>query len=69
MATRLTYLEAIEAAFGADVDYAMLIKIFGDPGVTWLLQPGSTRRVKEGNGSKGTQTQAHQHVLCRTPEP
>ena len=25
------YLEAVEGAFGADVDYAMLIKIFGEP--------------------------------------
>jgi IS1 family transposase len=26
------YLEAVERAFGADIDYAMLIKIFGDAG-------------------------------------
>jgi len=27
------YLAAVEAAFGADVDYAMLVKVFGDAGV------------------------------------
>lgn len=27
------YLEAVEGAFGADVDYAMLIKLYGGPGV------------------------------------
>lgn len=26
-----TYLEAVEGAFGADVDYAMLVKIYGEP--------------------------------------
>lgn len=25
------YLEAVEAAFGADIDYAMLVKIYGEP--------------------------------------
>ena len=25
------YLEAVEGAFGADVDYAMLVKLYGDP--------------------------------------
>jgi hypothetical protein len=27
------YLEAVEQSFGADIDYAMLIKIYGDAGV------------------------------------
>ncbi len=27
-----TYLEAVEGAFGADIDYAMLVKIYGDAG-------------------------------------
>ncbi len=27
----LAYLEAVEDAFGADVDYAMLVKIYGQP--------------------------------------
>ena len=25
------YLEAVETAFGSDVDYAMLVKIYGEP--------------------------------------
>lgn len=29
------YIGAVEHAFGQDVDYAMLIKVFGEPGDTW----------------------------------
>jgi hypothetical protein len=25
------YLEAVEGAFGADIDYAMLVKVYGEP--------------------------------------
>jgi hypothetical protein len=28
------YLEAVEGAFGADVDFALLIKLYGSPAVT-----------------------------------
>jgi hypothetical protein len=27
----LAYLEAVESAFGADIDYAMLIRLYGTP--------------------------------------
>ena len=40
------YLEAVENAFGADIDYAMLQKIYGAPSITKraiLLQPVSVR--------------------------
>ena len=30
------YLQAVEEAFGADIDYAMLVKLYGEP-------PSSTR--------------------------
>lgn len=48
------YLEAVEAAFGADVDYAQLIKIFGDAGVPpgrYSPSPciGSKKERIEGN--------------------
>ena len=34
------YLEAVEQSFGADIDYAMLVKIYGDAGrAQWPLQP------------------------------
>jgi len=35
------YLEAVEGAFGADIDYAMLIKIYGEPvGALGRYSPG-----------------------------
>jgi IS1 family transposase len=48
------YLEAIEKAFGADVDYAMLIKLFGpEPGGERRYSPpvciGIEKRIIQGN--------------------
>jgi IS1 family transposase len=48
------YIEAIEAAFGADVDYAQLIKLFGpEPGEEKRYSPaqciGIEKRVIHGN--------------------
>jgi IS1 family transposase len=46
------YLEAVEGAFGADIDYAMLIKVYGEPvGALGRYSPGEcvgagTRRVE-----------------------
>jgi len=35
------YLEAVESAFGADIDYAMLVKIYGEPtGAIGRYSPG-----------------------------
>lgn len=35
------YLEAVEQSFGADIDYAMLVKIYGEPsGATGRYSPG-----------------------------
>ncbi len=34
------YLEAVEDAFGADIDYAMLIKIYGEPAGAGRYSPG-----------------------------
>jgi hypothetical protein len=34
------YLAAVEVSFGADIDYAMLIKDYSDPaGPVWPVQP------------------------------
>ncbi len=35
------YLEAVEGAFGGDIDYAMLIKLYGNEGVEGTPKPGS----------------------------
>jgi IS1 family transposase len=44
------YLEAVEEAFGADIDYAMLVKLYGEP----AGQKGSERKYSpaECTGSK-----------------
>ena len=43
------YLEAVEGAFGADVDYAQLIKLYGDvPEARRRYMP---RRVRSGRAS------------------
>ena len=51
------YLEAVEAAFGADIDYAMLVKIYGDAGVPagrYSPAPcmGAKKERVEGNPDK-----------------
>jgi IS1 family transposase len=53
------YLEAVEGAFGADIDYAMLVKIYGESGATGperKYSPGEctgARKLRvEGNPDK-----------------
>lgn len=51
------YLEAVEGAFGADIDYAMLVKIYGQsPEAQRRYSPaeciGATKRVVEGKPVK-----------------
>lgn len=48
------YLEAVEGAFGADVDYAQLVKLYGNaPGERGRYSPaavtGIKKKVREGN--------------------
>ncbi len=50
------YLEAVEQSFGADIDYAMLVKIYGDA-------PG------QGRYSPGVCTGAVQHRVEGRPNP
>ena len=44
------YLEAVEGAFGADVDYAQLVKLYGasPEGLKRLYMPGRVHRREEG---------------------
>jgi IS1 family transposase len=51
------YLEAIEGAFGGDVDYAMLVKIYG-------AAPEGQRRY-----SPAICTGAHKHIIEGKPDP
>ena len=51
------YLEAIEGAFGADIDYAMLVKVYG-------AAPEGQRRY-----SPAICTGAHKHRVVGNPDP
>ena len=39
------YLEAVEASFGADIDYAQLVKLYGDAPLGRSLQPGGMQEI------------------------
>lgn len=41
------YLEAVEKSFGADIDYAMLIKIYGDTPGTGRYSPGECIGIQQ----------------------
>ena len=54
------YLNAVEEAFGADVDYAMLIKLYGHP-------PASPEAARRYSPSECTGTRAHN--VTGNPDP
>jgi hypothetical protein len=51
------YLEAVEGAFGADIDYATLVKVYGEA-------PEGQRRY-----SPAVCTGAHKHRIEGSPDP
>ena len=60
------YLEAVEGAFGGDVDYAQLIKLYGDMGGKTAARKyspaectGIKKRTVEGNPDKGLISTSH----------
>ena len=64
------YLEAVEDAFGADVDYAMLIKLYGRLGQERARR--ATAPPMHGHARddhRRPRPGAHQHQLRRAPEP
>jgi transposase-like protein len=64
------YLEAIEAAFGADIDYSMLIKtVWRGTDRRSPLQPREVHRDADGVLLRESESRARQHVLRRAPEP
>ena len=71
------YLEAVEGAFGGDVNYAMLVKLYGPSGNSEHPEPryspgkciGSRRKVIEGNPNKklvGTSHVERSNLSIRT---
>ena len=64
------YLHAVEDAFGADVDYAQLVKLYGEdyhPGQT--LQPGQFQRLDQEQDQRQAQETVNQHFPRRTSQP
>ena len=65
------YLEAIEGSFGADIDYAQLIKVYGNAPETFKGRyspadcTGIVRRAVEGQPDE----KHIQHIVCGAPEP
>ena len=57
------YLSAVEDAFGADVDYAMLQKIYGaDRGRAKRYSPADVPRLRREGNHRLTRPEAHLHV-------
>ena len=63
------YLEAVEDAFGADVDYAQLVKLYGEaPRLrSATARPSASAAAKRRH--RRPRPEAYQHELCRAPEP
>ena len=67
------YLQAVEEAFGADIDYSMLIKLYGEP----PSSPEAARRyspsecvgTRKDEDHRQPRSEACQHVLRRAGEP
>ena len=55
------YLEAVEGAFGADIDYAMLVKLYGDTpeAASGPLQPRPSAPAPERRAITGGPTRKH----------
>ena len=68
----LAYLDAVEGVFGADVDFAQLIKVYGPaPGrrARAPVQPGDVSWHARQPDHRRPGPRPHQHVVHRAPEP
>ena len=64
------YLSAVEDAFGADIDYAMLVKYYGDaPQGQRRYSPAVCTGATRMRVHRRSRRVAHQHQLRRAPEP
>jgi hypothetical protein len=65
-----TYLNAVEAAFGAEIDYAVLQKIYGnESNPEKRYSPAVCLGCKVENVTGEPEPKAHFNVLRRAPEP
>jgi hypothetical protein len=67
------YLSAVEEAFGADIDFAMLVKLYGEPigfpGSLAPLQPHGLRRNPQGQDHRQPRSPAHLDEVHGAGEP
>ncbi|HEY2527041.1 MAG TPA: IS1 family transposase [Xanthobacteraceae bacterium] len=56
------YLEAVETAFGADIDYAMLVKLYGEP-------PASSQDAAARRYSPSECTGTRKETITGNPDP
>ncbi len=64
------YLEAVEGAFGGDVDYAQLVKIYGETiEGQKRYSPAECVGIKKSRIEGGSRSGARFNVLRRAPEP
>jgi hypothetical protein len=64
------YIEAVEDAFGMDVDYALLIKLYGSPAQPdTRYSPGVCIGTESCVVMGKPGPQARFHVVCGAPEP
>ena len=66
------YLEAVEYAFGPDVDYAQLIKLYGsatDEEERRRVLPRTVYRGSQGSSVRSPRYGRAEYILCRTPQP
>ena len=67
------YLSAVAGAFGADVDYAMLVKLYGATGerppARYALQPLGMHRDAQAGGEWQPEPGSSEHVLRGAAEP
>jgi hypothetical protein len=60
-----TYLEAVEGAFGADVDYAMLVKLYGATSESeGTLQPRRMHRFPQDSDRRRSRYRSCFNLLC-----
>src|SRR5665213_429305 len=63
------YLEAIEGAFGGDIDYAMLVKVYGAaPEGQRRYSPAICTGAPQVSRRRKSRSQVCQHVVCRAPK-
>ena len=63
------YVRAVSKAFGGDIGYAILVKIYGKPeGEEEAVQAGSVHRLRELPDKRQPGPRTHQHQLCGAPQ-